>query len=129
MTHSFMNYTRNMLIFKHCSDLWFLNFNAYKLVFGTLDYLKLKSFEYQVCSAHQDIQSLYRTFFYLRKFEQNIVQISQVCDVVLEKSMWFKNLWLVSDKTFSNRKMSYVTIVDLFEMIKLSIQRCLSEVI
>ena len=84
MTHSFMNYTRNMLIFKHCSDLWFLNFNAYKLVFGTLDYLKLKSFEYQVCSSHQDLQYLYITFFLLRKFEQNVVQISQVCDIVSE---------------------------------------------
>ena len=66
------------------SDLWFLNFNTYKLVFGTLGYLKLKSFEYQVCSAHQDLQSLYRPFFHLRKFEQNIVQISQVCDIVSE---------------------------------------------
>ena len=66
------------------SNLWFLNFDAYKLVFGTLDCLQLKSFEYQVCSAHQDIQSLYRPFFYLRKFEQNVVQISQVCDIVLE---------------------------------------------
>ena len=66
------------------SNLWFLNFDAYKLVFGTLDCLQLKSFEYQVCSAHQDIQSLYRPFFHLRKFEQNVVQISQVCDIVLE---------------------------------------------
>ena len=66
------------------SNLWFLNFDAYKLVFGTLDCLKLKSFEYQVCSAHQDLQSLYRLFFHLRKFEQNIVQISQVCDIVSE---------------------------------------------
>ena len=49
-----------------------------------LDCLQLKSFEYQVCSAHQDIQSLYRPFFHLRKFEQNVVQISQVCDIVLE---------------------------------------------
>ena len=49
-----------------------------------LDCLQLKSFEYQVCLAHQDIQSLYRPFFYLRKFEQNVVQISQVCDIVLE---------------------------------------------
>ena len=65
-------------------NLWFLNFDANKLVFGTLDCLKLKSFEYQVCSAHQDIQSLYRPFFHLRKFEQNIVQISQVCDMVSE---------------------------------------------
>ena len=31
------------------SNLWFLNFDAYKLVFGTLDCLKLKSFEYRVC--------------------------------------------------------------------------------
>jgi hypothetical protein len=52
------------------SNLWFLNFNVYKLVFGTLDCLKLKSFEYQVCSAHQDLQSLYRPFFHLRKFEK-----------------------------------------------------------
>ena len=66
------------------SNLWFLNFDAYKLVFGTLYCLKLKSFEYQVCSAHQDIQSLYRSFFHLRKFEQNVVQISQVYDIVLE---------------------------------------------
>ena len=66
------------------SNLWFLNFDAYKLVFGTLDCLKLKSFEYQVCSAHQDLQSLYRLFFHLRKFEQNVVQISQVCDIVSE---------------------------------------------
>ena len=36
--------------------------------------------------------------------------------------MRFKNLWLVFDKTFSNEKMSYVTIVDLAEMIKLGIQ-------
>ena len=69
------------------SNLWFLNFDAYKLVFGTLDCLQLKSFEYQVCSALQDLQSLYRLFFYLRKFEQNVVQISQVCDIVLE-SPW-----------------------------------------
>ena len=26
-----------------------------------------KSFEYQVCSAHQDLQSFYRTFFHLKK--------------------------------------------------------------
>ena len=49
-----------------------------------LDCLQLKSFEYQVCSAHQDIQSLYRLFFYSRKVEQNVVQISQACDIVLE---------------------------------------------
>ena len=66
------------------SNLWFLNFDAYKLVFGTLDCLKLKSFEYQVCLSHQYLQYLYRTFFHLRKFEQNVVQISQVCDIVLE---------------------------------------------
>ena len=36
--------------------------------------------------------------------------------------MRFKNLWLVFDKTFSNGKMSYVTIVDLAKMIKLGIQ-------
>ena len=66
------------------SNLWFLNFDVYKLVFGTLDCLKLKSFEYQVCSDHQDLQSLYRSFFHLRKFEQNVVQISQVCDIVSE---------------------------------------------
>ena len=83
------------------SNLWFLNFNVYKLVFGTLDCLKLKSFEYQVCSAHQDLQSLYILFFHLRKFEQNVVQISQVCDIVLENlyeiqevvtSVWYKSL-------------------------------------
>ena len=45
------------------SNLWFLNFDAYKLVFGTLDCLKLKSFEYQVCSAHQDIQLLFGQLF------------------------------------------------------------------
>ena len=66
------------------SNLWFLNFDAYKLVFETLDGLKFKSFEYQVCSAHQDLQSLYRPFFHLRKFGQNVVQISQVCDIVFE---------------------------------------------
>ena len=33
----------------------------------------------------QDLQSLYRLFFYLRKFEQNVVQISQMCDIVLER--------------------------------------------
>ena len=66
------------------SNLWFLNFDAYKLVFGTLNCLKLKSFEYQVCSAHQDLQYLYIPFFLLRKFEQNVVQISQVCDIVSE---------------------------------------------
>ena len=49
------------------SNLWFLNFDAYKLVFGTLDCLKLKSFEYQVCSYHQYLQSLYRPFFHLKK--------------------------------------------------------------
>ena len=49
------------------SNLWFLNFNAYKLVFGTLDCLKLKSFEYQVCSVYQDLQSLYRPFFSFEK--------------------------------------------------------------
>ena len=49
------------------SNLWFLNFDAYKLVFGTLDCLKWKSFEYQVCSSHQYLQSLYRPFFYLKK--------------------------------------------------------------
>ena len=32
----------------------------------------------------QDLQSLYRSFFHLRKFEQNVVQISQVCDIVLK---------------------------------------------
>ena len=36
--------------------------------------------------------------------------------------MKFKNLWLVFDKSFSNGKMSYVTIVDLADMIKLGIQ-------
>ena len=102
-------------------NLWFLNFNAYKLVFETLDCLKLKSFEYQVCSAHKYIQSLYRPFFHLKKFEQNIVQISQVCDIV-SQSLRFKNLWLVFDKTFSNGKMRYVTIIDLAEMIKFGIQ-------
>ena len=66
------------------SNLWFLNFDTYKLVFGTLDCLKLKSFEYQVCSAHQYLQYLYRPFFHLRKLEQNVVQILQVCDIVLE---------------------------------------------
>jgi hypothetical protein len=66
------------------SNSWFLNFNAYKLVFGTLDCLKLKSFEYQVCSDHQDIQSLYRPFFHLRKFEENVVLNLQVYDIVLE---------------------------------------------
>ena len=40
---------------------------------------------------------------------------------VLE-SLRFKKLWLVFDKNFSNGKMSYVTIVDLDEMIKLGIQ-------
>ena len=54
------------------------------LVLWTLNNLKLKSFEYQVCSAHQDIKSLYRPFFHLRKFEQNVDQISQVCDIVSE---------------------------------------------
>ena len=49
------------------SNLWFLNFDAYKLVFGTLDCLELKSFEYQVCSSHQDLQSLYRLFFLFEK--------------------------------------------------------------
>ena len=49
-----------------------------------LDCLQLKSFEYQVCSAHQDLQYLYIPFFLLRKFEQNIVQISQVCDIISE---------------------------------------------
>ena len=66
------------------SNLWFLNFDAYKLVFGILDCLKLKSFEYQVCSAHQYIQYLYRPFFHLRKLEQNIVQILEVSDIALE---------------------------------------------
>ena len=66
------------------SNLWFLNFDAYKLVFGTPDCLKLKNFEYQVCSAHQYLQSLYRPFFHLRRLEWNVVQISQVCDIVLE---------------------------------------------
>ena len=37
--------------------------------------------------------------------------------------MRIKDLWLVFDKTFLNGKMSYVTIVDLAEMIKLGIQR------
>ena len=45
---------------------------------------QIEKFEYQVCSAHQDLQSLYRLFFHLRKFEQNVVQILQVCDIVLE---------------------------------------------
>ena len=66
------------------SNLWFLNFDAYKLVFGTLDCLKLKSFGYQVCSYHQYLQSLCRPFFHLRKLEQNVVQFSQVCDIVLD---------------------------------------------
>ena len=39
------------------------------------------------------------------------------------KSIRFKNLWLVFDKHFSNKKMSYITIVDIAEMIKLGIQR------
>ena len=79
------------------SNLWFLNFNAYKLVFGTLGYLKLKSFEYQVCSSHQDLQSLYSPFFHLRKFEQNVDQISQVCDIVSESlyeiQEFMTNVW------------------------------------
>jgi hypothetical protein len=50
------------------SNLWFLNFDAYKLVFGTLDCLKLQSFEYQVCSSHQDIQILFWSTFHLRMF-------------------------------------------------------------
>ena len=62
------------------------------------------------------------SIFLLRKFEQNVVQISQVCDIVSE-SLRFKNLWLVFDKTFSNGKMIYITIVDLAKMIKLGIQR------
>ena len=37
--------------------------------------------------------------------------------------MRIKDLRLVFDKTFSNEKISYVTIVDLAEMIKLGIQR------
>ena len=45
---------------------------------------QIESFEYQVCSAYQDLQSLYRPFFHLIKFEQNVVQISQVCDIVLQ---------------------------------------------
>ena len=105
------------------SNLWFLNFDAYKLVFGTLDCLKLKSFEYQVCSAHQYLQSLYRTFF---SFEKGWTKCSSNFTSVwhsFRKSMRFKNLWLVFDKTFSNEKMSYVTIVDLAKMIKLGIQR------
>ena len=36
--------------------------------------------------------------------------------------MRFKKLWLVFDKNFSNGKISYITIVDLAEMIKLGIQ-------
>ena len=36
--------------------------------------------------------------------------------------MRLKKLWLVFDKKFSNRKMSYVIIVDLADMIKLGIQ-------
>ena len=50
------------------SNLWFLNFDAYKLDFGTLNCLKLKCFEYQVCSSHQDIQLLFWSTFHLRKF-------------------------------------------------------------
>ena len=37
--------------------------------------------------------------------------------------MRFKKLWLVLDKNLSNGKMSYVTIVDIAEMIKLGIQK------
>ena len=37
--------------------------------------------------------------------------------------MRIKDLRLVFDKTFSNEKISYVTIVDLAEIIKLGIQR------
>ena len=70
------------------SNLWFLNFDIYKLVFGTLDCLKLKSFEYQVCSAHQDLHSLYRPFFHLRKFEQNVVQIFTSVWHSFRKSIW-----------------------------------------
>ena len=32
----------------------------------------------------QDLQSLYSPFFHLRKFEQNVDKISQVCDIVSE---------------------------------------------
>ena len=52
------------------SNLWFLNFDTYKLVFGTLHWLKLKSFEYQVCSAPHDIQLLFLLTFHLRRFSR-----------------------------------------------------------
>ena len=58
----------------------------------------------------------------MRKFEQNIVQISQVCDIVSESLYEIQEFMTSVDKTFSNGKMSYVTIVDLAEMIKLGIQ-------
>ena len=52
------------------SNSWFLNFDTYKLVFVTLDCLKLKSFEYQVCSAPHDIQLLFWSTFHLRRFSR-----------------------------------------------------------
>ena len=57
---------RNFRRFK----FWFLNFDTYKLVFVTLDCLKLKSFEYQVCSAPHDIQLLFLLTFHLRRFSR-----------------------------------------------------------
>ena len=102
------------------SNLWFLNFNTYKLVFGTIDCLKLKRFEYQVCLAHQDLQSLYRPFLFQKVWTKCSSNFTSVWHS-FRKSMRFKNLWLVFDKTFSNEKMSYVKIVDHAEMIKLGI--------
>ena len=66
------------------SQIWSNKKNTLTLVLWTLNEFKLKSFEYQVCSAHQDLQYLYIPFFLLRKFEQNVVQISQVCDIASE---------------------------------------------
>ena len=48
--------------------------------------------------------------------------ISQVCDIVLESLYEIQEFMTSFDKTFSNGKMSHVTIVDLAKMIKLGIQ-------
>ena len=61
-----------------------MQFDKFKPNFQTLNDFICKSDEYKSCSTHQDLQSLYRLFFHLRKFEQNVVQISQVCDIVSE---------------------------------------------
>jgi hypothetical protein len=44
-------------------------------VFRTLNDVKSKSVEYQSFITHQDLQTLFRLFYHLRKWLQYLVQI------------------------------------------------------